>query len=147
MQESDHEAVELRYTPMVETFDGDSRCFLVALDSWQIALIQSVLRYAYWPARWADLGETSISDVLQRVAETERCLMSGCEVADLVTAIENGFQQLHEDITGQGGESGPLTLIGDDVKELEDDLAEVWGVLQVVATIMGAVVGEPVPPL
>lgn len=147
MEESEHEAVELRYTPMVEAFDGDPRCYLVALDSWQIALLQSVLRYAYWLARWADLGETPWTDVLQRVKQTEDCLMAGCDVSLLIEAIQDGFQQLHEDITGLPNPSTSITQVGDNVEELEDDLANVWFTVKAVATILGAVVGEPPVPL
>jgi NTP pyrophosphatase (non-canonical NTP hydrolase) len=147
MQESEHEALELVYAPMVERFDGDSRCYVVALDSWQIALLQTVLRYAYWPARWAGLGETSIGDVLARVAETENCLMAGCEVGELVDAIRDGFQQLHEDILGLQGEGSGIVEVAQAAEELEDDLANVWFTVKAVATILGATVGAPPTPL
>ena len=73
--------------------------------------------------------------------------MSGCEVQDLVTAIEDGFAQLHEDLTGLTGESGALVEIAQGTEELEDDLANVWFVIQAVATILGATVGAPPTPL
>ncbi len=73
--------------------------------------------------------------------------MSGCDVSELVTAIENGFAQLHEDLTAISGQGTDLVQIGDNVEELEDDLANVWFTVKAVATILGAVVGEPPLPL
>jgi hypothetical protein len=147
MEESEHEALEFLYTPMAEAFDADLRCYLVALDGFAIALIQSALRYAHWRARWASLGETSFSEVDQRVNQIEECLMSGCDVNELLSVIEAGFQQLHEDLTGLSGESGALVEIAQGTEELEDDLANVWFTVKAVATILGAVVGEPPTPL
>lgn len=142
-----HEDVLLRYGPMVAAFDADPRCYLVALDAFEIALLQSVLRYAHWAARWRDLGSVSFQEVDERVNRLEECLMSGCDVSLLIEAIENGFAQLHEDMTGDESGLPLLTDIGDNVGELEDDLANVWFTVKAVATILGAVVGAPPTPL
>ncbi len=147
LESSEHEDVYLRYTPMVAAFDADPHCYLVALDGFAISLLQSVLRYAHWAARWGDLGQTPFIDVDHRVNEIEECLMSGCDVAALVDAIETGFAQLHEDLTMLAGQGTDLVQIGDNVGELEDDLANVWFTVKAVATILGATVGAPPTPL
>ena len=52
------------------------------------------------------------------------------------------------DLQGALGElQAAVEASGESVEELEDDLANVWGTVQTVATILGAVAGAPVPPL
>jgi hypothetical protein len=146
-ESSTFEDVLLRYAPMVEAFDTDPVCYLVALDAWEIALIQSILRYAHWEARWRDLSPATFKEVDERVNRLEECLMSGCDVSLLIDAIENGFAQLHEDMTNLPDTTEAISTVGGDIVELEDDLANVWFTIKAVAVILGAVVGAPPTPL
>jgi len=144
---SEHEDCLLRYESMAAAFDADPVCYLVALDAWEIALLQSVLRYAHWSARWRDLGLATFKEVDERVNRLEECLMSGCDVSALIDVIEAGFAQLHEDLTGEDSGLPLIEDIGDNVGELEDDLANVWFTVKAVASILGATVGAPPTPL
>lgn len=54
-------------------------------------------------------------------------------VADIIASLQVDLQALSEAVAN-----------GED---LEDDLANVWGTLQTIGTILGATVGEPVAPL
>lgn len=66
----------------IATTSGN-RCFLVGLSDLQILLLLAALKSAeFGVTRWAN-GTKDAIDAL--VAETEYCLMSGCNVADLVS--------------------------------------------------------------
>lgn len=57
-------------------------CYLVALDEQQLLVLHSVIRLAEWtPARWVS-GNKDTVDAF--IAELECCLMSGCNVSDLI---------------------------------------------------------------
>ena len=73
--------------------------------------------------------------------------MSGCDVSALIDVIEAGFAQLHEDLTGEDSGLPLIEDIGDNVGELEDDLANVWFCVKAIGTILGATVGAPPMPL
>lgn len=58
--------------------------WLVALTDWQLTLILSAIRYAHWERRWHNVTGP-FADILDKVFLLERCLMSGCQVSDLIT--------------------------------------------------------------
>ncbi len=151
---TDYEDIFFKYAEMAEAFDDPEVCYIVALDRFQLALIQASLKYAYWPSRWDDLGSTPFSDIVGRVAETEECLMSGCQVSDLIQAISdlnttlsNGLAQLHTDISGLGTIGGGATEITDAVDVLTGNLEDAWVLIEAIATVMGATIPELPAPL
>jgi hypothetical protein len=89
----------------------------------------------------------TFKEVDERINRLEECLMSGCDVSALIDAIEAGFAQLHDDLTGEDSGLPLIEDIGDNVGELEDDLANVWFTVKAVAMILGASVGAPPTPL
>lgn len=61
----------------------DEECqYLVALSDWQLTVILSALRYAHWPSRWVDVSD--FSEIQDKIHLLEHCLMSGCNVGDLI---------------------------------------------------------------
>jgi hypothetical protein len=58
-------------------------------------------------------------------------------IADILADLQANLSELQSALEGAGANVG----------ELEDDLANVWGTVQTVATILGAASGAPVPPL
>lgn len=82
----------------------------------------------------AELPTTGVIDFSQSGLAT-KFLSSESEprnVADILAELQTNLADLQEIMAEN---------------ELEDDLANVWGQLQTVATILGATVGAPVPPL
>lgn len=123
----------------------DKGCFLVALTGKHIALLLSLVRYATWERRW--VNQPDFDTVRQWVSEMEMCLMSGCNVEELLSVLQAGFEQQHEDMqalkTAIDGVATAQTGSGD----LEDDLAMTWRQVEQVATILGAAVAEAPLPL
>ena len=136
----DYEDIFYNYEEMVAAFDNDSRCFLVALDSWSLALVQASLKYAHWPSRWEGLGQSTFEEVHQRVEKLENCLMSGCQVSDLVTAIDELKESLHTDMQALGGTQPLLDLTGllADLVSMGGDMLQVYTALYYVAVLAGA---------
>jgi len=63
-------------------YDEDCQ-WLVALSDWQLSVILSALRYANWSSRWVNVpGE--FSEIQDKIYFLEHCLMSGCNVSDLI---------------------------------------------------------------
>lgn len=159
---------------------GEICQYLIALTDWQITIILSLLRYAQWESRWANL-QGDFSRIIDKIALLEHCLMSGCKVEDLVktnrmlvAAVTGQSVDLDSDLPtgvvdfsavglspkfeGQNGNiteaieaiEAKLTELKESIDnggDLEDDIANIWGVLTPIATILGATVGAPVPPL
>lgn len=77
--------------------DGSNQCYLVALDSRQIAFLlahTSIFPQYHWvwglpsPRHlWNQQTRDNWDEISAFVAETEHCLMAGCEVQDLVTQL------------------------------------------------------------
>lgn len=98
-QETEHEAVIYNYAEMIAAFDLKPFCYLVALDNWAISLILSSLRYAHWVARWTGFEGYDFKDIYERVIEVEDCLMSGCDISQLISALNDGFDKLADGLT------------------------------------------------
>lgn len=103
---TEHEDVLFDYQQMVDAFDAYPACQLVALNTWEIPLLLSVLRYAHWQSRWVNLGEAPFKEVAERITRLEECLMSGCDVSALIGVIESGFEQLGITIAGAASQGG-----------------------------------------
>jgi hypothetical protein len=80
-------------------------CYAVIVDDFDIALIISLLRYAEWPSRW-DNAPADFSEVTQEVTGLEWCLMSGCNLDTLGTAITQAAQTIAQAMTASGGSGG-----------------------------------------
>jgi len=125
----------------IETGD----CYLLALTDFHIALLLSVLRYAEWPTRWTNINGP-FSQVTEEVARLENCLMSGCNVTELVTVLQDGFDQLHTDMTDLAGKLDTVAQNQGSGEDLEDDLANLWRQVEQVTLILGGTVaGAPTP--
>lgn len=77
-----------------------------------------------------------------------------CKLDDLVTAVETlnvtiqtNQTQLAAIVTALAGIQSAIQASGANTDELEDDLANVWGVLQSISTVLGGDVPEPPNPL
>lgn len=66
---------------MEEYFNSDCQ-WLVALTDWDLSILLSLLRYASWEARW--INHADFQEILWQVQRLEHCLMSGCQVSDLI---------------------------------------------------------------
>lgn len=82
---STNEDVKFDWEALSEMFI-DRNCWLVILDDWQISLLLSSLRFAYWSTRWKNYS--SWDDVEMAVTELEYCLMAGCNISDLQTKLD-----------------------------------------------------------
>lgn len=69
----------------LEEWDNDCQ-YLVALTERDIVILLSSLRYANWQSRW--INYDTWSDVTWNTQRLEHCLMSGCEVSQLIDAID-----------------------------------------------------------
>lgn len=129
-------------------------CQLRFLSSRTIDMCLSALRIAEWWQRWHDVEDPEDpkwAQARQFITQAQAELMADCETP-LVDAITEGFAQLHEDMLAltaaiPASSSTELETVGTNLGELEDDLAQVWGMLQSIVVITGAVVGEPPIPL
>lgn len=120
-------------------------CYLVALNDFHIALLLSLLRYAEWRTRWVN-PPSNFSEVTSMVAELENCLMSGCNVNDLITVIETGFENLHTDMEALTAQVGQVATNQGTGEDLEDDLANLWRQVEQVTIILGGAIAEaPIP--
>lgn len=101
------DAVELDWQATKAMFpDSANPCMLVAIDWRSISTIISVLRFAeYWhiwglPAQkgqWSEGQKAQWQEITAHIGELEACLMSGCNVADLIKTN----QMLVAAITGE----------------------------------------------
>lgn len=86
------DAVELDWQALGEMDQGG--CYLVALPWSGLSVLLSLLRYAEWRARWREVDETEWSDVKDFIEELEACLIMGCDVRDLIDAVNNSSGKL-----------------------------------------------------
>lgn len=95
--------------------DNINQCYLVALDNRQLNLIQSVIAQLQWYWLW-DAGKTDSQEIRNYLYELDYCLMSGCSVEDLITAIDNVRTELSSiDVTlGAGNAQSNTNLIAID---------------------------------
>jgi len=120
-------------------------CYLVALTDFHIALLLTVLRYAEWKTRWEE-APNDFSEVTYAVAELENCLMSGCNVQDLIDSLDAGFAQLHTDMEALTTQVSAVATNQATGEDLEDDLANLWRQVEQVTVILGGAIAEaPIP--
>jgi hypothetical protein len=100
--------VLLDWQAMANMFE-EQACWLVALNDWQIALILSLLRYAHWVTRWINFNNWD--DVDASVAETERCLMSGCDLTNLTETLNEIKEAILTIAIPSGGGGGGVTIV------------------------------------
>ena len=135
--------IQFDWQEMTEIETGT--CYLVALNDFQIALLLSLLRYAEWQTRWKN-APADFSTVRYMVAETENCLMSGCNVAELIGTLNDGFEQLHTDMVALTGQVEAVAANQGTGEDLEDDLANLWRQVEQVTLILGGAIAEaPIP--
>ncbi len=129
-----------------EHFDNECQ-WLVALTEWQLSVIVSSLRYAHWQSRWINCD---FQEVFYKVQELEHCLMSGCQVSDLIEAVNGiGNKLIYNDksiaqIVYESGTSGVTLQEYIDNFE-EDDIVQhpfVYAVLTMLGDILPSNMAE-----
>ncbi len=99
-------ALKLDWNKLQEMYDdnlGSNPCYLVALDMRQIAFIIShISRFPkfHWTwgfprrSRWTDDHRYQWAQIVDFVNETEACLLMGCNLEDLISTLEAGFNSI-----------------------------------------------------
>lgn len=88
--------------------DEDNRCYLVALDNRQISVLLSLLdqvAWAWWLWNISTDNETAGHAINDFTDELKDCLMSGCNVSDLVATVEDLTEAIKECCEKMAGRS------------------------------------------
>lgn len=157
------DAVELDWAGTKAMFpDSANTCMLVAIDWRSISTLISVLRFAeYWhiwglPTRkeqWSEAQKAQWYEITAHIAELENCLMSGCNVQDLITTnrmIVAALIGQNVDLTTalpsqvdftENGVSPRLLAISDAIgggESIEDDLQNIQSAISAIAVLSAA---------
>lgn len=156
------DAISLDWDALKQMFqdsDGSNQCLLVAVDWRSVSVLVSCLRFAeYWhlwglpgePAHWTPVDRQRWKEIAAFVAELENCLMSGCNVQDMITTnrmIVAALIGQNVDLTTaipttvdftENGISPRLLAISEAVgggESIEDDLQNIKTAIEAIAIV------------